>query len=98
MPNIQICGFSAQKSQRLRTIVDEVVQELGLGADAVTSIVNCDVRHCDGLKVSAPYLRICSTSAKEIRTIIKALKAKKAWVDVEWLVLDGFIPDHEMCS
>jgi hypothetical protein len=96
MPNIQICGFGAIAADQLKRHIDKVMQEIGLGNDAITSIVEMNAESCDGKRTKMPYLRICSTNAREIKKIIGALKKAKIKEDVEWLVLDGFIPAAKM--
>lgn len=94
MPNIMLCGFQAP--ERLRSDVVAVLDGLGLGSEAVTSIVPMRVESCDGKRTPSPYLRVCSTDADEVRRIVDALKKAGIGVDVEWLVLNGFIPASEM--
>lgn len=96
MPNIQICGFPSETADDLKGKIDATAQELNLGGDAITSIIEMKAEYCDGKRTLGPYLRICSTDATEITNIIKALKEAKIGIDIEWLVLNGFIPASEM--
>ncbi|MEK7542847.1 MAG: hypothetical protein AAB503_00885 [Patescibacteria group bacterium] len=96
MPNIMICGFPEVQANKLKVKICQVMMDLNLGSDAVTSIVNMRVVSCDGKETPMPYIRICSTDGLEIRNITDALKKAKVLVDVEWLVLNSFIPAAEM--
>ncbi len=96
MPNIMICGFPTAQADTLKVKIDQVMSDLGLGGDAVTSITKMYAESCNGERIPMPYLRICSTDGYEIRRIIETLKNAKLGVDVEWLVLGGFIPAAEM--
>ena len=96
MPNIMICGFPTAQADTLKVKIDQVLSGLGLDGDAVTSITEMCAESCDGKRIPMPYLRICSTDEYEIRRIIEALKNAKLGIDVEWLVLGGFIPAAEM--
>lgn len=98
MPNIMICGFDHSRAEELKACIDAQMQALGLGGDAITSIVETVAEMCDGYRTSSPYLRICSTDTEEIKKIIRALQIIGCGVDVEWLVLDGFISGIDMLT
>jgi len=84
-------GWSPLKSR-----IDRILQELGLGHDAITTIIDCTPESCDGRKKPMPFIRVCCTDADEMEEIIKAFKERKLGVDTEKLLLGGFIPADEM--
>jgi len=45
---------------------------------------------------NTPFIRICLTDPEEIQKIIAGLKEAKIGIDIEYLVLTGFIPAEEM--
>jgi hypothetical protein len=97
MPNIQICGVSdPQRVEILKQNIDLAMLRLGLGGDAVTSIIPMAVESCDGKRTPMPYLRVCSTDADEIRRILDVMKRAGLAIDVEWFVLGGFVPASEL--
>ena len=51
---------------------------------------------CDGKMSPMPYIRICSTDEDEIQQIINAFRDAGIRVDIEWLIMDGFISADEM--
>ena len=95
MANIMICGFPPKKAEGLRTSIEVIMQDIGLGNEALTSIVDMETKSCDGTRSPKPYLRICSTDAEE-QQITDALKKAGVKVDVEWMPLSNFIPADEM--
>jgi len=96
MPNIFICGYEREKAEDLKKIIDEVMKEMKLQHDAITSVVDMKTESCDGIRKSMPYLRICSTDKAQISEIIKSFRERKLEEDVEWIIMDGFIPAYEM--
>jgi len=96
MPNIMICGFGFTEVKELKDTIDAAMQALNLGGAAITSVVEMETNSCDGKRTRMPYLRICSTNEEEIQRIIKTLQIIGYRVDVEWLVLDGFISADDM--
>ena len=96
MPNIEIRGFEKYKAENLKRAIDRAMQGIGLQHDAVTSVMPMEVTTCDGRSIKTPYLRVCSTETAEIRMILDALRSAGVREDVEYLVLDGFIPASKM--
>lgn len=96
MPNIMICGFTPKRAEGLRTSIEIIMRNMSLGDEALTSIVDMEAKSCDGTRTPMPYLRICSTDEDEIQKIINTFKEEGIKVDVEWLVLNGFILANEM--
>lgn len=96
MPNIMICGFTMVQADALKVRIDQAVINIGLGGDAITSIVEMRAESCDRNKRPMPYLRVCSTDEGEVILIVEALKKIKIGVDVEWVILGGFIPADKM--
>jgi hypothetical protein len=66
------------------------MEELGLGDEAVTTIVQAEVESCDGQLFSIPFIRICSTDKEQIMRILVALEFAGINEYTEWLVLGGF--------
>jgi len=99
MPNIEIYdgrGFLGGGEHPLKSRIDQIMQELGLGDDAITTIICCQPESCDGKKKPMPFVRVCCKDADEMEKIIKAFKEHKLGVDTEKLLLGGFIPADEM--
>jgi len=80
----------------MKRLVDATVQGLDLGADAVTSIHSMVVESCNKERTLSPYLHVCSTSREEVKKIVAGLKTAQVHVDVEFSVIDGFIPAQAM--
>lgn len=88
--------------------ITQVLNKLGLAEEAVvTGIVSFSsyVKDIYGhrgddnqvlIKKNTPFIRICSTDPEEIQRIIAGLKEAKIGIDIEYLVLAGFIPAEEM--
>lgn len=95
MPNIFICGFG-DEAEGLKRFVDDIMLDLGLQDDAITSIIETRPESCDGNRKSTPYIWVRSTKAGEIFLIIDALKEKGLRRDVEWDIIGGFIPAKKM--
>ncbi len=96
MPNIMICGFTPKGADEIRSRVDRAMQNIGLGDDAITSIINMETKSCNRARSPMPYVRIYTTDKGEIQRIIGAFKDLRIKVDIEWLVLNGFISADEM--
>jgi len=99
MPNIQIIGFRRTEAEVIRSKLDEMLRDIGLGEEAITDIVEGhDPKSCDGEHRPMPYLRIYGTDVAEIGDIIIGLKRFMIHVDCEWLLLGGFISAEEMAQ
>ncbi|MEK7181232.1 MAG: hypothetical protein AAB738_02780 [Patescibacteria group bacterium] len=98
MPNVKICGFSTPEAASLKGVVNLVMERLGLTNDAITSIIPMEAVSCDKAQTPKPYICVCSTNRDEIFSIIKALGRAGLKVDVEWLVLDGFVEVGKLAS
>jgi len=96
MPNIFICGYSKEKAENLKTVIDDTMEELGLQDDAITSVVETKPESCDRKRNPMPHLWARSTDKKEVFKIIKAFKRKNLKEDLEWDIIGGFIPADEM--
>ena len=96
MPNIMICGFPPKKAEGLREGIELTLRNIQLDNEGLTSIVDMETKSCDGTRSPMPYLRICSTDEDEIERIINALRNAGIKVDIEWLILDGFISADKM--
>ncbi len=97
MPNVMLYGFDKRFDlRRITGKIEAAVQSINLGEDAVITVVSSKVKFCDGRKTPAPFIRICSTDPEEIKRIIDKLKEIGVNTDVEWQVLNGFIPAIEM--
>ena len=83
MPNIHMVGFEASEYRRLKDIIDQAMQILGLGNDAVTTYVQALVSFCDGKNTPAPYISISSTKPEELLDIKEILQALDIGVDCE---------------
>ena len=97
MPNIEIHGFSYSsrgltQALALRSKVEKVMQEIGLGEDAITNVVPSLAVSCDGKRESLPFLRIVSDKRKNFKKIRLALRKAGIYIDVESLRLESFIP------
>ena len=98
MPNIHMIGFMPSEYRRLKEIVDQTMQGLGLGDDAVRTYVEALVRSCDGKHNPMPYIAVTSTKKEEIDTIIGALQAAGIKVDCEkGPVIIDFVEGKDMC-
>ena len=98
MPNIWIIGYRGVAESRLKSKIDEIMQSLGLGKDAVTTALSVDVDSCDGNYTQMPYVRVTSTSKEEVDLIIRAFKEFNLKEDLEWDVIGGFIPSNKMVA
>lgn len=99
MPNIMMFGFTEDQYQKKKKIINQTMQELYLGNDAVTTRVVSEVESCDSKQTQMPYIVVRSTGGlEEINKIVEALKTKKIGVDCEKEPLPpgGFIPAKEM--
>ncbi len=91
MPNIHVIGFTrSEYEERLKPLVDRVMQALGLGDDAITTFwpsTDCQAESCDGAHKPKPYISVWSYDIDEIRGIIEALRDANIGVDCEpcWL-------------
>ncbi len=95
------------RENTLRAII-QALKKLGLAGDAVvTGIFSCSSyvkdfsdqrgdRNQVLVKKNTPFIRICSTDPEEVQKIIVELKEAKIGIDIEYLVLTGFIPAKEM--
>lgn len=107
MPNIEIHGYGRKKSCpslpllvvtiaeeafEMRDRIDKVMQDIGLGGNAITTIYPTIATSCDGEKTRMPYLRISNTKPEETTRIIDKLKEAEIITDIETLTLTGFIP------
>lgn len=97
MLNIKLCGFASrgQKVIDLECEIRELLNGLCI-TDAVISIDPTPVISCDARRVPQPYVRIASTDPKEIEMILDYMKRCRMEVDVEWLVLGGFVSATKM--
>ncbi len=91
MPNIEICGYSTEEAATIQSRIESIMQEMGLGEDAVTSIIPMTVTSCDGKRSPKPFLRICSTDMNEINRILLKIAKGDLRADIETLVLTGFV-------
>ena len=96
MPNIMICGFTPKGADEIKSRVDKAMQGINLGDDAITSIINMEARSCNRARSPMPYVRIYTIDEGEIQRIIGAFRDFRIKVDIEWLVLNGFISADEM--
>jgi hypothetical protein len=96
MPNIHLYGFTPEGAEEMKEVVDAAIQSIGLTAEAVTSIHSVKVESCNLERTLSPYLHVCSTDIDEVRKIVSALKTAKVYVDVEFSVIDGFVPAQAM--
>ena len=99
MPNIHVYTDSTTYEE-LKPKIDQVMQELGLGDDAVTTPHWHPAESCDGKRTPMPYIVVSSTNEQEITVIIVALKKANLRLDCERLPLpeNGFIPAEKMSS
>ena len=91
MPNIEIYGDANLKSH-----IDKIMQEIGLGDEAITTIINSRPESCDGNNKSMSFVRVCSSRGDHLHDILIAFREKKLGVDTETLLLSGFIPAEKM--
>lgn len=96
MSNIFICGYENKAAKLLKEFIDDLMREIGLENDAITSVMKSDTRSCDGEKEPRPYLWVRGTSQEEIFRVIEKFKETGLRQDVEWDVIGGFIPADEM--
>jgi hypothetical protein len=95
MLNILICAFG-KKANETRALIDKLMQELGLQDESSTSIVAMRAQSCDGKKIPRPYLWLRGTDEEQISRVIKKFKAAGLRTDLEWDIIDGFIPAERM--
>jgi len=74
------------------------MQKIGLGADAITSIMGMKAESCDGKKTKMPYILVRSSDYSEIPRILKGLREANIGVDTEWELIGGFIDAERMKS
>lgn len=91
VPNIEIRGFTSKDTERLKVRIDRLMQEIGLAGDTITSVIDMRAESCSRTRLSTPYIRICATKQDEIDQILEAFCNARIRVDIEWLVLGGFI-------
>lgn len=109
MPNIEIHGFSPHFSPPLGALpgfpaevyaivskIESVLKELELGSDAIVDVLHSVAASCDGKKTKMPYLRVCDTDLDRMQQIVQALKEANIGMDVETLLLSGFIEAKDM--
>lgn len=110
MPNIEMHGFLKNDPRRqkvmieiintavnLNLIKEMVITEYENKSNFIYQLLNALTNWFGAMNTwSTPYLRVCSTSPGEIQAIIDGLKKRHIGIDVEYLVLDGFIPAEEM--
>ena len=112
MPNIEIRGFpfclpvGTFCSGSLGAVpggvidarikIERAMKKLGLGEDAITDIVPSIANSCNGAGKSMPYLRVCDTDPERMGRIVQALKEENIGMDVETLLLSGFIEAKDM--
>lgn len=98
MPNIGIHGWQDEEAQKLRGKIDECLQDIGLGEDAVTEIFLTDVQSCNGKKTRRPYIRLFSTEIKHIPAILTQFQNEDIHEDVEVLYPPMFFEGKEIAS
>lgn len=99
MPNLMVHGFHTESSHDPQLVSDMInaMQSIGLGDEAIITIVPSCAWSCDGQQRSMPYVRIATTgSAEEVDRIIEALRAKSIGLDIEVLRLSRFIEAKDM--
>ena len=96
MPNIHLCGFPSGEANVLKNEIDALMQDLGLGDDAVTTIWEVTVQSCDGKRTPRPYVAISSSSLTQMGAILGIFKKAQLGVDVECVTIDEFIPACDM--
>lgn len=111
MPNIEIRGFFFRinpetlgvrvkiedEAFEIRDKVEEIMRKIGLGEDAITDIVPSISTSLFGkVHKLMPYLRVCDTDPDRMNRIVQALKEENINMDVEMLLLSGFIEAKDM--
>lgn len=102
MPNIHVIGFTrSEYEERLKPLIDRVMQDLGLGSDAITTFwpsTDCQAESCDGARKPMPYIVVRADTLEAVNQIVDALKAADIMVDCEKSVLpeNGFISAKDM--
>ena len=100
MPNIWMIGFEVMEYHRAKALIDQAMQSIDLGGEAVTTYLGESlVTSCDGKKTKMPYLIVSTTGGdEEMRQIVDALRAQDLRVDCEKhpLPSDGFIDKEHM--
>lgn len=84
MPNIHFLGFSEQGYRIIKPRVNEVLKEIGLDTEAITTFHPGSVAEsCDGKKTNMPYLHIFSSNEEHISRIINAFVENEMFFDIE---------------
>lgn len=100
MPNIEIYEDIFREAglfeTSLKPKIDDIIKDLGFENEAITTVIECYPRSCDGKNESKSYIRICSNDENQIDSIVKAFKKHKLGVDVETLLLSEFFSAEEM--
>ncbi|MGA3193190.1 MAG: hypothetical protein ABSF56_03560 [Minisyncoccia bacterium] len=89
MPNILIVGFDKNVVENVWVNVAAIVCQLGLGGDAIVTIVPADTKWCDN-PVPAPYLVVRDTDLEGARKIANALH-RRLNLDIEYEKIAGFL-------
>jgi hypothetical protein len=76
--------------------IEEAMRKMGLGGDAVITIVPSLTFAADGTKKPMPFIRICDTDKKRMGRILLGLKEANIDIDVEQLLLSGFTDAKDM--
>ena len=92
MPNICIIGLPKRETKKTRKRIETIVENLGFGADAITTIVPADTKGCNNTP-SAPYLVVRDTNITRAATIAKALN-NELKLDVEYEEISGFLASY----
>lgn len=72
------------------------MQGMGYGEDAITEVILSAAISCDSKKKLMPYLRVCDDNPERLERIVQALKENNIGLDVETLLLSGFIEAKDM--
>lgn len=90
-PDVNVTSFDFSEAFEVKHRVDQVMQQIGLGDDAVTTIIPSLVVTCDGSHKVSPYLRVCSTKSEQTKFVAEALEKAGLGIDIETLTIDDFI-------
>lgn len=98
MPNLMLYGFPSEDiDQQLVLGMVEAMQSIGLGKEAIVTIVPSYALSCDGKQRAMPYIRVATTGDdEEVSRILAALKGISRRLDVEVLRLSRFIEAKDM--
>ena len=89
MPDIWIVGFESQdQAEKVRLVVDVVMRDRGIAADAITTIISANARFCNNSH-RAPFLVVRDTDIPRAVSIAEELH-KIMNHDVEIQRIDGF--------